>query len=124
MEKQSERQIQTVVAQKWEGPLPSPNDLIKYNDAVPDAAQRIIQMAEEEQKHRHQREDKILKANIRMAYVSSVFGFASVFALVGLACYALSLGSVTAVIGTIIGAIASLAGLFVYQKSKSSKERQ
>lgn len=35
------------------GPLPSPEDLQRYNDISPGAAERILIMAESEQRHRH-----------------------------------------------------------------------
>jgi uncharacterized membrane protein len=48
-----------VFAQKTElsysvhsGPLPPPEDLAKYNMIVPDAAERILRMAEKQQAHR------------------------------------------------------------------------
>lgn len=34
------------------GPLPPAEELLKYNDAVPEAAERILKMAETQQHHR------------------------------------------------------------------------
>lgn len=45
-----------VLAQKsehFEGPIPHPELLERYNSIVPGAAERILQMAEKEQAHRH-----------------------------------------------------------------------
>ncbi len=39
------------------GPLPPPELLTKYNDAVPGAADRIITMAEEQQRHTHKMQE-------------------------------------------------------------------
>lgn len=51
------------------GPLPTPEEMVKYNEAIPDAANRILIMAEKEQSFRHQSEnriiDKVLKSNSR-----------------------------------------------------------
>ncbi len=50
----------------YQGPLPPAGELIAYNDAVPDAAERILKMAEAEQKHRHANEDKIIHESIQL----------------------------------------------------------
>ncbi len=40
-------------AQQFSGPLPHPQILAQYNQAVPNAADRIIKMAESQSNHRH-----------------------------------------------------------------------
>lgn len=42
------------VSERHSGPLPSPRQLQEYEDIVPGGAERIFQMAEREQSHRHQ----------------------------------------------------------------------
>ena len=59
-----------------------------------------------------------LKHNANIAYTSLVFSFFSVVALAILVAYALAQGSITAAVGTAIGAIATVAGVFMYQKAK------
>lgn len=51
---------QTTVHYSHSGPLPSPDDLKKYDGAVPGAAERIIRMAENQQNHRMRLEDKAI----------------------------------------------------------------
>ena len=68
-----EARITTV--QQYSGPLPHPNDLIRYNDAVPNAAERIIAMAESEMQHRHKQEEVLLRNRVRVTYVSIFFSF-------------------------------------------------
>ena len=45
----------------FSGPLPPPNFLEKYNTIVPGAAERILEMAEAEQNHRHFLEYSIVR---------------------------------------------------------------
>lgn len=68
-----------VKGQLWQGPLPHPEALIRYNDAQPGAADRIIKMAEKEQRHRHFVEKLIGIANVLAEY----FGLALAAALFG-----------------------------------------
>lgn len=63
------------------GPLPTPEEMVKYNEAIPDAANRILIMAEKEQSFRHQSEnriiDKVLKSNSRgqiLAFIIALLG--------------------------------------------------
>ena len=64
--KQSNRtkQVTQVSRHLHQGPIPDPNTLAGYNQIVPNAAERIIAMAEAEALHRQQLEDNTLKANI------------------------------------------------------------
>lgn len=64
--------------QYYSGPLPPPDALIRYNEAVPSAAERIIQMAEKEMEHRQEMERKMMKSRIRTAYISIVFAFVAI----------------------------------------------
>lgn len=42
------------MVEQFSGPLPRPQDLAKYNETLPGAAERILVMAEKEQAHRHE----------------------------------------------------------------------
>ncbi len=64
-------------AQVFTGPLPPPEQLIKYNEAVPNAAERIIAMAEKQAAHRQELETTVLKAEARR----SSLGLTAVFVL-------------------------------------------
>jgi hypothetical protein len=72
MSKQPRRQVvqarqtqQVQVNQKiHQGPLPAPEDLQRYDDLLPGAAERIIRMAEVEQRHRHEQESKAISSEL------------------------------------------------------------
>jgi len=48
-----------------QGPIPDPDTLSRYNLVVPDAAERILSMAEAEAEHRQDLDQKALAANIK-----------------------------------------------------------
>ena len=48
-----------------EGPLPAPHELAGYQQILPDAPERILKMAEDEQRFRHQLEISIAQADIQ-----------------------------------------------------------
>ena len=49
----------------FSGPLPPPETLIRYNDAVPDGAERIIALAERQAAHRMALESRVVDADIK-----------------------------------------------------------
>lgn len=54
-----------MLAQQWEGPLPPPAALEHFNRVIPNGADRIMQMVELEQSHRHQQDSRALDAQIK-----------------------------------------------------------
>jgi len=60
----SPRAVATTTAETFSGPLPHPQILEKYNEVVPDAAERIIAMAENQSKHRQELETKAIESDI------------------------------------------------------------
>lgn len=65
---------QQVILHQQGGPLPPPETLKKYNDAVPDGAERIMRMAEREQKHIHRTQN----TSYVLAFVGELFGWSIV----------------------------------------------
>ncbi len=69
-------------AQVFTGPLPPPEQLIKYNEAVPNAAERIIAMAEKQSTHRQQLENTVLQVEAQRSSLGLTAAFVlSVLAL-------------------------------------------
>jgi len=64
------------------GPIPSPQILQQYNSIVPDAAERIIRMAEKQSDHRIDLEGKVVSSNILKSYIGMML--ATIIAVYGL----------------------------------------
>lgn len=60
------RQNSQIVSQSqhWAGPLPPPAALAQFNDIIPNGAERIMAMVEQEQIHRASHEMTILNATV------------------------------------------------------------
>lgn len=58
------RQISTQIVKQYSGPVPSPEILAKFEEIVPGAAAKLVQLALTEAEHRHNIEKKQLDANI------------------------------------------------------------
>jgi len=115
-------------SQTFSGPLPPPEILSKFNEAVPGLANKIIDWAETEGNHRRLIETKSLDAEIKLnnrafdeRRLGQIFGF-----LIGT--IAIVAGSVTAILGspiagTLIGGsgVVGLVSAFLYSKRKEER---
>lgn len=105
---------------QFSGPIPPPEILDGYNKIVPGAAERILKMAEDQAKHRHSLEKKLVGTETR----NSTFGLFFAFILVALLIIAGSLliyfGKPIGGLATTITAIAAVVVSFIVQK-KSDK---
>ncbi|WP_084391159.1 DUF2335 domain-containing protein [Novosphingobium capsulatum] len=53
---QAARVVTTFIQRVHQGPLPAPDDMAHYEQILPGCAERILQMTEREQEHRHRQE--------------------------------------------------------------------
>ena len=120
----------TAIRASWRAPLPSPNALARYNDVLPGAAERILQMAErqQEQDHNIQMEAIIIERTVvvsdaRRAYLGLLAGFIiSLLVIVG-GIYLIATGHDWAGAVLIGINLSGLVGVFVYGSKVRSDER-
>jgi len=107
----------------YEGPIPHPYILTQYNDIIPNGADRILAMAENQSAHRIQLEKAVVNSDILRAYLGLGSGF--IVALTFLICSFILILNNQAFAGTVLGSIDLLAlvSLFVYGTNERKKER-
>jgi uncharacterized membrane protein len=112
------------VSASFSGPLPPPEILARYNDAVPDAAERIIAMAEKQAEHRMGLESRVIDADIRRANAGVVAGFLVALAFLGGSVFLVFTGHTQA--GVIVGSLdlVGLVSVFVYGTISRRSERE
>lgn len=118
------RRVTQQISASFSGPIPPPDILIKYNDAIPDGAERILEMAEKQNEHRMALETKVISADI----VRANFGVGAgliVAVLFGILSFLLIRGG-QEVAGIILGTgdLATLVGVFVYGTISRRSERK
>jgi uncharacterized membrane protein len=130
-----EGQVDTIISrtieQEFQGPLPPPNVLGSYEKIEPGTANRIITLAENETKHRHNMEHKMLDAEIagqqneaKEVMLGQIFGF-----IIGLSTI---VGGVYAAVkgaqwpGAIIGTtgVTGLVSVFVLGRKNAKDNKQ
>lgn len=106
----------------FEGPLPPPEILIRYNDAVPDAAERILRMAERNQEHRQRLEAVVIPAKVRSESRGQLIGLTLALAVIGCGTYVIAIGASGYGFAMILSDLAALVSVFVYVDYRKRKE--
>ena len=106
----------------WMGPLPPPDTLIRYNEAFPGCAERIVAQAEKQSEPRQHLERITVEGNVHSETRGSWQAFFIALFVLLVGGFLILRGQ--SVLGTIfVGAdIASLAGIFL--TGKASQRRQ
>lgn len=108
----------------YSGPLPHPDMLREYAKIVPSAPERILAMAEHQNKHRIEIEKAFLVGNMKLERLGVVFGL--IIPIAGMICGTIIIISGYAAAGfvSIIATLLPSSGSYVYGKIKSSKEKK
>lgn len=112
----------TAQAAHFSGPIPPPEILVKYNDALPGAAERIVAMAESQLKHRQGLENKVIESNCKAQRTGPIYGFIVCMTAILGGVYLIHSGKSAEGLTAIITSLASLAGVFIFGKIKQQKE--
>jgi uncharacterized membrane protein len=111
------------------GPLPDPEDLARYGQIIPDGADRIMRMAEDQSKHRIAIESTVIASQQTQSRRGQVFGLViGIFGITAGAVVALlghdSVGAVIAGTTVVSLVVAFVQGRRVQQKELQEKRPQ
>ncbi len=98
--------------------------LAKYNECVPNGAERILALAENQAKHRQGLEGAVVHGNIRSETRGQVFAFILGLLTIGGGFWLIANGKDAYGIAAIITAFATLAGVFIYGRRQQARERE
>lgn len=121
-QQRSEHITRVAAAFSFTGPLPPPDVLTKYNDALPGAAERIVAMAERQSAHRQEIEKTVIGSNAFVQKVGPFLGFIVAMTVVGGGLYLIAHGQSLYGLSAVIAALASLAGVFIYGKATQKRD--
>lgn len=116
------KETTTVVSmqQHYSGPLPPAQEFKAYGEVLPNAPERILAMAEGEQKHRHKKEIRALNARAFVSILGMLFGVGIVIMCIWFA-YKLGMSGHDWLAGSIVAITTSCAMIFVLRR-KPNKE--
>lgn len=107
-----------LVSQTYEGQLPSPEMMQKYNQLDASFANRILSMTEKEQNHQHQLDKLNSRGIIFSMILGMLFAFSSVL-VVSYLVYLCIENDYPKTAGVIaVGVIVGIAGVFMYKNKK------
>ncbi|MGH7520277.1 MAG: DUF2335 domain-containing protein, partial [Gemmatimonadales bacterium] len=113
-----------VEGQFFSGPLPHPDDLAKYEQAIPGSGERIIRMAESQATHRQELEKKVVGSNVFGERLGQVFGFVISLVAIAAGWDLIRAGKDTIGLTTILSTIVGLVSVFIVGRRKRDKELQ
>lgn len=108
----------------FQGPLPPPEMLERYNQIVPNGADRIVALAESQLRHRQRLESTVVDGNVTSQKRGQLFAFIlGLVAIIG-GIVLIGLDKNTQGLAAIITAFVALAGVFVYGRWEQERERE
>jgi uncharacterized membrane protein len=126
---QSFLKTQGIQGKFFSGPLPPASELEHYERIKAGLAERIVlmaerqlTMAEEQMKHRHALENKVINTGVRLSYLGLASGFFLGLSGLAAAVYLIQQGKELGGAAAFIGSLATLAGLFIYGKRKQESD--
>ncbi|EBB5496171.1 DUF2335 domain-containing protein [Salmonella enterica] len=108
---------QAIVLKHFQGPVPPPAMLKEYNDVIPGLANRLIELTEKEQSHRH----SIESDNVKISKRGQIMSFFVVLIII-FAAILFGLNGNTVLAGILVGIdLAALVTAFIAGKYYSIK---
>ncbi|EAQ4377968.1 DUF2335 domain-containing protein [Salmonella enterica] len=109
--------VQAIVLKHFQGPVPPPAMLKEYNDVIPGLANRLIELTEKEQSHRH----SIESDNVKISKRGQIMSFFVVLIII-FAAILFGLNGNTVLAGILVGIdLAALVTAFIAGKYYSIK---
>lgn len=120
------KEIEVVIEQRsiYSGPIPSPEMLKQFDEVIPNGADRIMTMAENQSNHRMNLETKVVNANNRDSLLGIIFaGILGIVGLIGGLCLIYTGKSISGFIFS-SGSLATLVGLYLKGTSLDKADLQ
>lgn len=119
LSQEDQRKVKSIIVssyQSYSGPIPAPEALEKYNQIIPDGADRIMKMAENQSNHRIRIEETVIAGQVKQSSRGQIFGLIIAFLTLGAAVVLAMFGheAVACVLGG--STVISLATVFVIGK--------
>ncbi|MGL4672176.1 MAG: DUF2335 domain-containing protein [Cetobacterium sp.] len=116
------QEVKLVHQEAYQGPLPHPDLLVKYEEIIPGSAERILSMAEKEQQHRHQLENEVIKKEIAQKGRGLNFGFTLALLIIVVGAYLLIIDKSLQGFSLILGSIAMIIAPFFFNKNNNQNK--
>lgn len=125
LNKQQQARIiqQRISAVSYSGPLPDPETLDRYNQIVPNGAERIFAQFEAQTAHRHDIERRVVRSNVFCQKFGSLSAFVLGAIAIGGGLYLAYAGRSLIGFGAFFTGLSSLVVVYIVSKHAQQKER-
>jgi uncharacterized membrane protein len=110
-------------AEFFSGPLPPPSLLARYNDVVPNGAERLMVMAERQSIHRESMEAQVVSGNVALQKQGNNRAFILALVVILGGIYLMATGKSGWGFAAIITSLTSLVSVFAIAKADQRRER-
>jgi uncharacterized membrane protein len=107
----------------FSGPIPPPNFLARYNEVVPNGAERIMAMAERQSAHREELEKQVVTGNLESQKQGNNRAFVLALVVILGGIYLMATGKSGWGFAAIITSLTSLVSVFAIARREQRKER-
>jgi len=108
----------------YQAPIPPANEMEKYEKILSGAADRILTMAEKQASHRQSLEKEVIDGNTSIQSWGLILGFIVIMTSIIGGLFLVYLDKEVYGMTSIIAALTSLVGVFIYGRSRQEKERK
>ena len=112
-----------VLAAHYSSPLPPAAELERYEAVYPGFAERLMTRYEKQSDHRMSLETKVIDSGIKNSARGQVFAFLLAIMTIGIGAFLIYLNKDILGIAAILGALATLVGVFIYGNKSKKDER-
>ena len=106
----------------WKAPIPRPEDIKKYDEVYPGAAETIFGQFRKQSDHRIEIETKVIEGGLASEKRGQIMAFILFLMLIGGGIFLMAIGKDGIGLTTALTGLATSIGLFLTQKSKANKE--
>jgi uncharacterized membrane protein len=115
------QQITHTEAEMFQGPVPPPEMLARYEEICPGFAERTLKLVEQQATSRQGLESKVIQAKISHEAAGQWMAFILALAFLGVGAYALAIHEVGAGVGIWGVDIVGIIGMFIYRQVREEK---
>jgi uncharacterized membrane protein len=110
--------------ESFSGPIPHPDILARYADIIPNGADRILRMAEQQESHRQHLEKVVVESGAKRSSLGMFLGFILTLVLGVGGIFLIAMGKQVDGLAVIFTPWAGLAAVFVYAQRSRKQERE
>lgn len=113
----------SIAAEAYSGPIPPPALLERFNEIIPDGANRLMLMAERQEAHRIAIEGSVIRHDLQQSRLGLYFGGAVGTGVLALAAYMTFVGAAPEGAKIVVVSLAGIVSTFLYATSSRKGER-